>query len=90
ICRFADQGVSQRRFEQIDRLTQGELQKDPASMTTSTTPVSVVSDSLCLLRKSYRFGSHSGIGQLAFAVNQGQVKSAMTLLKKATVTQEST
>ncbi|AUU36418.1 exodeoxyribonuclease V subunit alpha [Proteus mirabilis] len=90
ICRFADQGFSQRRFEQIDRLTQGALQKDPASMTTSTTPVSVVSDSLCLLRKSYRFGSHSGIGQLAFAVNQGQVKSAMTLLKKATVTQEST
>ena len=58
-------------------------------MTTSTTPVSVVSDSLCLLRKSYRFGSHSGIGQLAFAVNQGQVKSAMTLLKKATETYRS-
>ncbi|MDM3806902.1 exodeoxyribonuclease V subunit alpha, partial [Proteus mirabilis] len=51
---------------------------------------SVVSDSLCLLRKSYLFGSHSGIGKLAFAVNQGQVKSDMTLLKKATVTQEST
>jgi exodeoxyribonuclease V alpha subunit len=28
-------------------------------------------DSLCLLQKSYRFGSHSGIGQLAAAVNRG-------------------
>ena len=28
-------------------------------------------DSLCLLQKSYRFGSHSGIGSLARAVNAG-------------------
>jgi len=34
---------------------------------------SVVSDSLCLLQKSYRFGEHSGIGQLAKAINQGDL-----------------
>ncbi|XPE62828.1 hypothetical protein ACNKHU_17075 [Shigella flexneri] len=28
-------------------------------------------DSLCLLQKSYRFGSDSGIGQLAAAINRG-------------------
>ena len=31
-------------------------------------------DSLCLLRTSYRFGSDSGIGQLASAVNRGDKK----------------
>lgn len=66
--------------------------KDTASMTTSTTPVSwsVIHYVYCVKKQHYRFGSHSGIGQLAFAVNQGYAKSAMTLLKKATVTQEST
>lgn len=85
ICRFADDGLSQKRFEQIDYLTQGELSKSADAISVSNTPVSVVSDSLCLLRKSYRFGSDSGIGQLAFAVNQGQTKTALTLLKKAEI-----
>jgi exodeoxyribonuclease V alpha subunit len=39
---------------------------------------SVISDNLCLLQKSYRFGQHSGIGQLAKAVNQ----SDLALLKQ--------
>lgn len=86
ICRFADDGLSQKRFDKIDYLTQGELSKSAAIISVSNTPVSVVSDSLCLLRKSYRFGSNSGIGQLAFAVNQGQTKTALTLLKKAVIT----
>lgn len=86
ICRFADDGLSQKRFEKIDYLTQGELSKSANAISVSNTPVSVVSDSLCLLRKSYRFGSSSGIGQLAFAVNQGQTKTALTLLKKAKIT----
>ena len=86
ICRFADDGLSQKRFDKIDYLTQGELSKSADIISVSNTPVSVVSDSLCLLRKSYRFGSNSGIGQLAFAVNQGQTKTALTLLKKAVIT----
>lgn len=82
ICRFSEDGFSQKRFDQINHLTQGELVKSTDTIPVSQTPVSVVSDSLCLLRKSYRFGEDSGIGQLAFAVNKGQTKTAITLLKK--------
>ncbi|NRA83764.1 MAG: exodeoxyribonuclease V subunit alpha [Gammaproteobacteria bacterium] len=34
---------------------------------------SSIGDSLCLLQKSYRFGQYSGIGQLASAVNNGDI-----------------
>ncbi|WP_311748183.1 exodeoxyribonuclease V subunit alpha [Proteus penneri] len=85
ICRFSEDGFSQKRFDQINHLTQGELVKSTDIIPVSQTPVSVVSDSLCLLRKSYRFGEDSGIGQLAFAVNKGQTKTAITLLKKAEI-----
>lgn len=85
ICRFSEDGFSQKRFDQINHLTQGELAKSTDIIPVSQTPVSVVSDSLCLLRKSYRFGEDSGIGQLAFAVNKGQTKTAIALLKKAEV-----
>ncbi|CRL63425.1 MULTISPECIES: exodeoxyribonuclease V subunit alpha [Proteus] len=85
ICRFSEDGFSQKRFDQINHLTQGELVKSTDTIPVSQTPVSVVSDSLCLLRKSYRFGEDSGIGQLAFAVNKGQTKTAITLLKKAEI-----
>ncbi|QAV22510.1 exodeoxyribonuclease V subunit alpha [Proteus hauseri] len=85
ICRFADDGFSQHRFEQINMLTQGELNKSIPPIPVSQTPIAVVSDSLCLLRKSYRFGSDSGIGQLAFAVNKGQTQTAIKLLNAAKV-----
>ncbi len=39
-----------------------------------------VRDSLCLLRKSYRFDAKSGIGQLALAVNAGDSKRALAAL----------
>ncbi|GLX64499.1 RecBCD enzyme subunit RecD [Proteus vulgaris] len=85
ICRFSEDGFSQKRFDQINQLTQGELVKSTDIIPVSQTPVSVVSDSLCLLRKSYRFGEDSGIGQLALAVNKGQTKTTIALLKKAEV-----
>lgn len=85
ICRFSEDGFSQKRFDQINHLTKGELAKSTDIIPVSQTPVSVVSDSLCLLRKSYRFGENSGIGQLAFAVNKGQTKTAIALLKKAEI-----
>lgn len=85
ICRFSEDGFSQKRFDQINQLTQGELVKSTDIIPVSQTPVSVVSDSLCLLRKSYRFGEDSGIGQLALAVNKGQAKTTIALLKKAEV-----
>lgn len=70
ICRFAEQGYSAARAEQLTRLTGCLLQGQSAQAEAA------VRDSLCLLRKSYRFDADSGIGQLAFAVNAGDGKRA--------------
>ncbi|WP_432652350.1 exodeoxyribonuclease V subunit alpha [Pectobacterium sp. PL152] len=65
ICRFAEAGYSRTRAQQLQRLTGCKLDESgPEGQTT-------VSDSICLLRRSYRFDPHSGIGQLALAVNGG-------------------
>ncbi|MEQ9915972.1 exodeoxyribonuclease V subunit alpha [Pectobacterium aroidearum] len=65
ICRFAEVGYSRARAQQLQRLTGCKLDESgPEGQTT-------VSDSICLLRRSYRFDPHSGIGQLALAVNGG-------------------
>ncbi|CAI1024924.1 Exodeoxyribonuclease V alpha chain [Serratia proteamaculans] len=74
ICRFAEQGYSVARAEQLSRLTGCLLQGESAQAE------AVVSDSLCLLRKSYRFDANSGIGQLASAVNTGNGKLALAAL----------
>jgi len=42
--------------------------------------VSALTDNTALLRKSYRFGRHSGIGHLARAVNAGDLKSVHRVL----------
>ncbi|WP_337261309.1 MULTISPECIES: exodeoxyribonuclease V subunit alpha [unclassified Serratia (in: enterobacteria)] len=72
ICRFAEQGYSAERAAQLARLTGYALQGQPVG--------AAVRDSLCLLRKSYRFDAKSGIGQLALAVNAGDGKQAMAAL----------
>ena len=72
ICRFAEQGYSETRAAELARLTGYRLQGQPAG--------AAVRDSLCLLRKSYRFDAKSGIGQLAQAVNTGDGKQAMAAL----------
>ncbi|MEQ9878216.1 exodeoxyribonuclease V subunit alpha [Pectobacterium aroidearum] len=65
ICRFAEAGYSRARAQQLQRLTGCKLDENgPEGQTT-------VSDSICLLRRSYRFDPYSGIGQLALAVNGG-------------------
>lgn len=43
-------------------------------------PASELRDSLCLLRQSYRFDQHSGIGQLASAVNNGDEQQLLQVL----------
>ncbi|MBV7404160.1 exodeoxyribonuclease V subunit alpha [Enterobacter sp. ENT03] len=70
ICAWVSAGYSPQRAEELSRLTGmqvpcGEQQGAEA-----------LRDSLCLLQTSYRFGSDSGIGQLAAAVNRGD-KAAM-------------
>lgn len=74
ICRFAEQGYSIARAEQLSRLTGCLLQGESAQAEAA------VRDSLCLLRKSYRFDANSGIGQLASAVNSGNGKLALAAL----------
>ncbi|BES83792.1 RecBCD enzyme subunit RecD [Pectobacterium araliae] len=65
ICRFAEAGYSRARAQQLQRLTGCTLDESgPEGLMT-------VGDSICLLRRSYRFDPHSGIGQLALAVNGG-------------------
>ncbi|MFI3199132.1 MAG: exodeoxyribonuclease V subunit alpha [Methylococcaceae bacterium] len=42
---------------------------------------SAINQQTVMLRYSHRFGEHSGIGQLAKAVNQGNAEQAQTILK---------
>ncbi|EUC95874.1 exodeoxyribonuclease V subunit alpha [Providencia alcalifaciens] len=74
ICRFADKGYSYERAAQLELLTGCPL----SDFTSNEGPV--IRDSLCLLRKSYRFSAESGIGQLAYAVNAGNVKRVDEIL----------
>ena len=67
ICSFSHYGFSRNQATQLSRLTGfAELE------TSSTVPS--ISDSLCMLKKSYRFDARSGIGQLAQAINHGSNK----------------
>ncbi len=68
ICRCAELGYSPERAAQLTRLTGCEVAGREDS------GASAVRDTICLLRKSYRFTESSGIGQLALAVNAGEVK----------------
>lgn len=68
ICRCAEAGYSLARAQELSILTgcliagREDRQAPP------------VRDSICLLRKSYRFDASSGIGQLALAVNAGDTR----------------
>ena len=58
-------GYTAERAQELARLTGCSLTSENHSL------AGALRDSLCLLQKSYRFGSDSGIGQLAAAVNRG-------------------
>lgn len=79
ICRFAEWGYSESRAEQLARLTGCTLTGIIPIGNVPTDTVNV-RDSLCLLRKSYRFDEKSGIGQLALAVNAGKYHHALSVL----------
>jgi exodeoxyribonuclease V alpha subunit len=70
ICQFVAQGVSPQQAQQLQQRTGYDLQNyvQPAGHP--------LRDRLCLLRKSWRFAADSGIGKLAEAVNNGDVKAA--------------
>ena len=70
ICQFTQQGISAQQAQQLQQRT-GYALTDYVQ--TAGHPLR---DRLCLLRKSYRFAADSGIGQLAQAVNAGDVVTA--------------
>lgn len=70
ICRCAEAGYSVKRARMLSELTGCKVDG------IDDNSVSTVRDSICLLRKSYRFDAKSGIGQLATAVNAGDVRAA--------------
>ena len=65
ICTWASAGFTVQRAQELAGMTGCQMEGN-------VSPVAgALRDSLCLLQKSYRFGSDSGIGQLAAAVNRG-------------------
>ncbi|MNZ47268.1 RecBCD enzyme subunit RecD [compost metagenome] len=73
ICHYASTGYTLPRAQELSELT-------GCSIEGSSDPVAgPLRDSLCLLQKSYRFGSDSGIGQLAAAVNRGDRNAIRTV-----------
>lgn len=73
ICAFVNAGFTPERAKQLSRLTGSTI---PAGVGTQAASLR---DSLCLLQKSYRFGSDSGIGQLASAINRGDKAALKTV-----------
>ncbi len=63
--RLGEFGLYRRAGAGADRLTGCRCRRARGAI------AGALRDSLCLLQKSYRFGSHSGIGSLARAVNAG-------------------
>lgn len=72
ICLAAGSGYSGQQVKLLETLTGHSLQNIAAVQPAANHNVS---DSLCLLRKSYRFDAQSGIGSLAKAVNSQNIKS---------------
>lgn len=68
ICRCAEAGYSPERAAELSELTGDAVEGNDDSQ------APLVRDSICLLRKSYRFDASSGIGQLALAVNAGETR----------------
>lgn len=74
ICYFIEVSYSSARRAELARLTGFTLPAGVGCRSYS------IADSLCLLRKSYRFDEGSDIGRLANAINTGDDKGALTLL----------
>lgn len=68
LCRCADYGYSLAQAQALSELTGCQI----TGREVETAPA--FRDNLCLLQQSYRFNEQSGIGQLAKAVNLGDVK----------------
>lgn len=77
ICAWVNAGYTAGRAAQLERLTGHPVPAGESDV------AGALRDSLCLLQKSYRFGSHSGIGSLARAVNNGDRHGIRATLRQA-------
>ena len=75
LCRSAEFGYSPARAAELSALTGADISGNEAAHAPE------VRDSLCLLQQSYRFSASSGIGQLAAAVNLGDL-SRLAVLRR--------
>ncbi|MCT4708467.1 exodeoxyribonuclease V subunit alpha [Enterobacteriaceae bacterium H11S18] len=72
ICHYVNLGYSSGRAQELSRITGYSLPPGESEH------ASTLRDGLCILQKSYRFDSQSGIGQLAFAVNASDARRAQS------------
>lgn len=72
LCRFADGNYSKDKANELSNLTGCTIPTHDH--------VVPIADNICLLKKSYRFHKHSGIGLLAKYIKQGQSQDAVALL----------
>lgn len=72
LCAFIATGYSESRALELNQLTGYQL--------STHQPVASITDSICLLQKSYRFNESSGIGLLANAVKEGHYLAVNKLL----------
>lgn len=72
LCALLNYGYSAEHVDIINHLTGYQL--------IASTSQSSIADSICLLQKSYRFDSQSGIGRLANYIKEGQSYPAIKLL----------
>lgn len=70
ICQFTSFGYQAEFGHLLADLTGYQSLVDPQS----AIKANAISDSLCMLQKSYRFHARSGVGQLAKAINAGSAK----------------
>lgn len=66
MCMFHQYGYNQAQAQTVQTLTHYPVEANSSS-------VPSMADSLCVLQKSYRFDARSGIGQLARAINSGDL-----------------
>jgi len=82
LCSGAENAAYDEQPRQWISSHTGEVLKQPASAG------SAINQQTVMLRYSHRFGEHSGIGQLAKAVNHGDVSSANAILSDSITYQD--
>lgn len=75
LCQWAEQGYSPQQAAWLHSAT-------GYTVPTARTPGLPLQDGLCLLRHSYRFARQAAIGQLASAVNQGDRRQLLNVLRQ--------